>query len=136
MALLQRVGAFKRAAIIVRKDFAFAPELLQQTNLCTPSNTSSPYEGRSRGCTWKRSHMAIYRLLRKGVFEPDDVRLLATVYEKILGAVGVVDRKDPRAELVAKKVVQLAQAGERDPECLKELAIEELQQSRDIASNP
>jgi hypothetical protein len=31
--------------------------------------------------------MAIYRLLRKGVFEPDDVRLLATVYEKILGAV-------------------------------------------------
>jgi len=33
-------------------------------------------------------------------------------------------------------VVQLAQAGERDPECLKDLAIEELQQSRDIASNP
>jgi hypothetical protein len=79
--------------------------------------------------------MAIYRLLRRGVFEPDDVRLLATVYEKVLGTVGVVDKKDPRAELIAKKVVQLAQAGERDPECLKELAIEELQQSRDIASN-
>jgi hypothetical protein len=75
--------------------------------------------------------MAIYRLLRRGVFEPDDVRLLATVYEKVLGTVGVVDRKDPRAELIAKKVVQLAQAGERDPECLKDLAIEELQQSRD-----
>ena len=80
--------------------------------------------------------MAIYRLLRRSVFEPDDVRLLATVYEKVLGTVGVVDRKDPRAELIAKRVVQLAQAGERDPECLKDLAIEELQQSRDIASNP
>ena len=79
--------------------------------------------------------MAIYRLLRRGVFEPDDVRLLATVYEKVLCTVGV-DRKDPRAELIAKKVVQLAQAGERDPECLKDLAIEELQQSREIASNP
>ena len=79
--------------------------------------------------------MAIYRLLRRGVFEPDDVRLLATVYEKVLCTVGVVDRKDPRAELIARKVVQLAQAGERDPECLKDLAIEELQQSRDIASN-
>jgi hypothetical protein len=83
-----------------------------------------------RGPTW-----LFTRLLRRGVFEPDDVRLLATVYEKVLGTVGVVDRKDPRAELIAKKVVQLAQAGERDPECLKDLAIEELQQSRDIASN-
>ena len=78
--------------------------------------------------------MAIYRLLHRGVFEPDDVRLLATVYEKVLCTVGVVDRKDSRAELIAKKVVQLAQAGERDPECLKDLAIEELQQSQDIAS--
>jgi hypothetical protein len=64
------------------------------------------------------------------------LRLLATVFEKVLCTVGVVDRKDPRAELIARKVVQLAQAGERDPECLKDLAIEELQQSRDIASNP
>jgi hypothetical protein len=35
--------------------------------------------------------MAIYRLLRRGVFEPDDVRLLATVYEKVLCTVGIVD---------------------------------------------
>jgi hypothetical protein len=67
---------------------------------------------------WEEAHMAIYRLLHRGVFEPDDVRLLATVYEKVLSTVGVVDRKDPRAELIARKVVQLAQAGERDPECL------------------
>ena len=30
---------------------------------------------------WEEAHMAIYRLLHRGVFEPDDVRLLATVYE-------------------------------------------------------
>jgi hypothetical protein len=114
MALLPHAsGAFTTRSAQCARDFAFAPELFQQTNLYTPYN----------------------RLLHRGVFEPDDVRLLAAVYEKVLCTVGVVDRKDPRAELIAKKVVQLAQAGERDPECLKDLAIEELQQSRDIASN-
>ena len=71
--------------------------------------------------------MAIYQLLRRGVFEPDDVCLLAAVYEDALNIVGLVDSKDPLAELIARRVIQVAQAGERDPECLKDLAIEELQ---------
>ena len=71
--------------------------------------------------------MAIYRLLRREVFEPDDIRLLATVYEDALRTVGIVDRKGPLAEQIAKRVVQLAQAGERDPENLRDLALEVVQ---------
>jgi hypothetical protein len=81
-------------------------------------------------------HMAIYRLLRREVFEPEDVRLLATVYEDVLNTVGLVDRKSPLAEQIAKRVVQVAQAGERDPESLKDLALEAVQQSRKTASSP
>jgi hypothetical protein len=71
--------------------------------------------------------MAIYRLLRRHVFEPEDVRVLAVVYEDVLKTLGLVERKGPLTELVAKKLVELAQAGERDPECLKELIVDAMQ---------
>ena len=71
--------------------------------------------------------MAIYRLLRRQVFEPEDLRLLGIVYEDVLKALGLVDRKDPATELIAKRLVELAQAGERDPQCLKDLTIEGVQ---------
>jgi hypothetical protein len=76
----------------------------------------------------------MYRLLRRHVFEPDDVRLLAAVYEDVLNIVGLVDRKDPLAELIARRVIQLAQAGERDAQSLKDLVLEGVQQSRETAT--
>jgi hypothetical protein len=71
--------------------------------------------------------MAIYRLLRRHIFEPEDVRVLAVVYEDVLKTLGLVERKDPLTELVAKKLVELAQAGERDLECLKDLILDIMQ---------
>jgi hypothetical protein len=68
--------------------------------------------------------VAIYRLLRREVFEPEDLRLLAIVYEDIVKALGVIDRKAPVGELIARKLIELAKAGERDSESLKELVIE------------
>jgi hypothetical protein len=41
----------------------------------------------------------------------------------VLKALGLVDRRDPATELIAKRLVELAQAGERDPQCLKDLTI-------------
>jgi hypothetical protein len=35
-------GAFTTRSKQRARDFAFTPELFQQTNLCTPFNTSSP----------------------------------------------------------------------------------------------
>jgi hypothetical protein len=45
-------------------------------------------------------------------------------YEDIAKAIGVIDRKAPVSELIARKLIELAKAGERDPESLKELTIE------------
>ena len=73
--------------------------------------------------------MAIYRLLRRDVFEPEDLRLLAIVYEEVVKALGVTDRKAPAGELIARKLIELAKAGERDPEALKELTIEAVKTS-------
>src|SRR3954451_14943787 len=71
--------------------------------------------------------MAIYRLLQRHVFEPDDVRMPGLVYEDVLKALGLVDRNDPATELIAKRLIEVAKAGERDPQCLKDLTIEVLQ---------
>ena len=71
--------------------------------------------------------MAIYRLLRREVFEPEDVHLLATVYEEIAKALGVTDGNAPVSQLIARRLIELAQAGERDPDSLKELTMDAVQ---------
>lgn len=67
--------------------------------------------------------MAIYRLLKNGAFGPDDVTVLATAYEQALRALRLKDRSDPATEMIAKKIIELAQRGERDPVRLREYAI-------------
>jgi hypothetical protein len=67
--------------------------------------------------------MAIYRLLKNGVFGPDDVKVLTTAYEEALRTLRLKDRSDPATEMIAKKIIELAQRGERDPVRLREYAI-------------
>jgi hypothetical protein len=73
--------------------------------------------------------MAIYRLLKNGVFGPDDVKVLTTAYEEALRALRLKDRSDPATEMIAKKIIELAQRGERDPVRLREYAIRGLSES-------
>jgi len=49
---------------------------------------------------------------------------MGDVFEDVLQTLGLVDRQDPLTEMVAKKVIELAQAGERDPARLKQLTLE------------
>jgi len=72
----------------------------------------------------------IYELLRKGVFTPDDVVMLGNVFEDVLQTFGLVDRKDPLTEMVAKKLVELATSGIRDPARLKALTIQAFTQQQ------
>ena len=55
-------------------------------------------------------------LSRRGFF--------AKVFEDVLQTLGLVDRKDPLTEMVAKKVVELATAGTREPDRLKALTVQ------------
>jgi hypothetical protein len=68
--------------------------------------------------------------MRRDVFEPEDVCLLASVYEEVVKTLGLEDEKDALKLLVARKLIALAQAGERDPECLRELTIEAVERER------
>lgn len=59
--------------------------------------------------------MAIYRLLQKSAFGPEEIERMTTAYEDALRVLGLTDRADPMTEILAKKIVEIAQTGERDP---------------------
>ena len=70
--------------------------------------------------------MAIYRLLQNSAFGPEDIERLATAYEDALRALKLVDRDDPITEIVAKRIIEAAQTGLRDPDSLCATAIRDL----------
>src|SRR5262245_9746071 len=70
------------------------------------------------GGTW----VPIYRLLGAGAFEPEMITMRG-VFEDVLRTLGLVDRQDPLTTMIARKVIELAQDGERDPDRLKQLTL-------------
>jgi hypothetical protein len=72
----------------------------------------------------------IHRLVKTGTFEPEQLAVLGGVFEDVLQALGLVDRHDPLTELVARKVIELAQTGERDPVRLRQLTLEAFEAKR------
>jgi len=70
--------------------------------------------------------MPIYRLLQSHAFGPDEIRVLTTAFEEALQTLRLVDRADPATELVARKIIEFAQQGERDPVRLRERAVRSL----------
>ncbi|UPK08490.1 hypothetical protein [Bradyrhizobium sp. 170] len=51
---------------------------------------------------------------------------MTDAYERTLRKLSLIDRGDPIAELIARKVIELGQRGVRDPKQLSSLAIKEL----------
>jgi hypothetical protein len=70
--------------------------------------------------------MAIYRLLKNRAFGPDEIKVLTAAYQEALRTLRLANRSDPTTEIVAKKIIELAQRGERDPVRLRERAIRSL----------
>jgi hypothetical protein len=57
--------------------------------------------------------MAIYRLLQKSAFEPDDIKRMSDAYERALVLLGLdIRRDDPLTETVAQYIIEIAQTGE------------------------
>jgi hypothetical protein len=62
----------------------------------------------------------------------DGLVAYTTVADELIvshAALGVTDRNTPVSQLIARKLIELAQAGERDPDSLKELTIDAVQTS-------
>jgi hypothetical protein len=53
--------------------------------------------------------------MRINAFDPDDIKVLVTAFEGALQKLGLVQRTDLTTTLVAKRIISLAQQGERDP---------------------
>jgi hypothetical protein len=70
--------------------------------------------------------MAIYRILQNMPLAPEDISRLVTAYEATLKALDLTDRNDPITELIARKIIEIAQTGVRDPLQLSKLAIRDL----------
>jgi hypothetical protein len=51
--------------------------------------------------------MAIYRLIAKGSFGPEEIKAMTATYEAALLDLGLVDRDDPITEIVAMAISAL-----------------------------
>jgi hypothetical protein len=59
-------------------------------------------------------------------FGPSEIEVLAKASEDALRELQLNDRKDPVALTVAKRIIELANQGERDPVRLRDRALESL----------
>jgi len=70
--------------------------------------------------------VAIYRLLQKSAFEPDDIKRLGEAYELALVRLQLADRNDPITDTVARFIVEAAQTGEKLPDKICAVAVSRL----------
>ena len=59
--------------------------------------------------------MTIYRLLKETAFDPEAVKRMANAFEETCRSLGVTANDEPQRERIARTVIDIAQAGERDP---------------------
>jgi hypothetical protein len=71
--------------------------------------------------------VAIYRLLKSRTIEPNEISRISEAYEEALRVLCVKDRDDPLTEMIAKKIIKIAQTGVKEPAEISALAIKELQ---------
>ena len=68
---------------------------------------------------------------KNSVFDPEAVKALASAFEDVCAALQLTDRNDPRATIVARKIIEHARCGERDPIRLCEAVLLELSAAAD-----
>lgn len=71
--------------------------------------------------------MAVYRLFKNKAFEPEVIAAMTPAYTDVCLTLGLNDRNRPEANAVAKKIIEFAQCGERDPVRLREHVLQALQ---------
>jgi hypothetical protein len=69
--------------------------------------------------------MPINRFLEKGKLQPEQVERLNKAFEIALFSLRV-DRNDPMVDILAKKIIEIATTGIRDPREMADTAIRQL----------
>jgi len=68
--------------------------------------------------------MPLRRFLQNTTFGPDEIACMGQAFEEALRCLDVIDRTSPAAETLAKKIIELAKQGERNPTQLRNRAVE------------
>jgi len=62
-------------------------------------------------------------------FNPEVVRAMSVAFENVCKSLSLNPRSGPQSEAVAKKIIELAQRGVRDPAALTERALLEIRET-------
>jgi hypothetical protein len=71
--------------------------------------------------------VAIYSILQNSAFAPEQIKQMGLAYEAALAELKLRDRNDPLTLVLAKAIIGVAEAGERDPMSICTLALERLE---------
>jgi hypothetical protein len=55
-----------------------------------------------------------------GVFDPEDIAVMATAFDRLLADFRLVDRDDPLVTMLARLVIEIVRTSERDPERIRQ----------------
>ena len=77
-------------------------------------------------CLRREHPVAIYRIFKTIAFEPEAIAIMSAAYEDALRILQLADREDPITELVAKKIIEVAQSGVTSSVLIREMALKEL----------
>jgi hypothetical protein len=72
--------------------------------------------------------------LRDEVFSPEDITVITWAFEDTLQAMGVHDRTHPTATLIAKRIIDLARPGERNPGLLRDAVLKSLRDDPGVSA--
>jgi hypothetical protein len=68
-------------------------------------------------------------LVMKVVFDPEAIERMVVAFKAACQSLQLVDRDDLLTQIVARKVIEVAGTGERDPERLRDLVLLALKES-------
>jgi hypothetical protein len=72
--------------------------------------------------------MAILQLLKGSAFDPEQIKVMTEAYEATLKSLHLKAGTDPINEIIAKKIINIAQTNECDPKRISARTINELGQ--------
>jgi hypothetical protein len=70
--------------------------------------------------------MNSYPLLENAAIDPEGIKAMTAAYEDTLRVLRLAGRTDPITKMIAKKIIELAHAGERDRVRLRVRTLQEL----------
>jgi hypothetical protein len=73
--------------------------------------------------------MPLAPYLQGGVFDPKQIEGMSAAFVAVCHSLQLADRDDPLTEIVARKVIEVAGTGERDPERLRDFVLLALKKS-------